>query len=418
LAKKIIVVGAGASGLIAAGIAASNGAEVLLLEKMERAGRKLLITGKGRCNITNIASVSDYNHHIHPRGNFLRPAFAAFFSDNIIELLKQHGVKSKIERGGRVFPESDQSKDVVNGLLRWLNNNNTKIEYNCKVNKILTKENKVIGLVYEKNDSILTKECDAVVLCTGGKSYPATGSDGNGYLLAKELGHYIVPPFPSLVPLVTEGTFTKALQGLSLKNVKASVWVEGKKAADEFGEMLFTHYGLSGPIILTLSRLAVKALNENKEVYISIDLKPALDDKTLDNRLLRDFNSNGKKQISNIFRELLPSGMIIPFLHEIGIPSEKQGNQISAEERKKIRLLLKNLKFSVSGHRGYKEAIITSGGINLDEVNSKTMESRLVKNLFFAGEILDLNADTGGYNLQIAWSTGYLAGQSAADSKN
>ncbi|HPD66339.1 MAG TPA: NAD(P)/FAD-dependent oxidoreductase [Bacteroidia bacterium] len=412
--KKIIVIGAGAAGMIAAGRAAESGADVLILEKMERAGRKLLITGKGRCNITNIAPMSEFIRHIYPEGKFLRPAFSQFFSKDIIRLLEAYGVETKAERGGRVFPFSDFAADIVNGLLKWNHKAGVKTEYGCRVTKILAENNQVKAVQYEKNGGMFRIPCEAVILCSGGKSYPATGSDGSGYRLAEMCGHRIIFPLPSLVPLTTETSLAASMQGVSLKNIRASLFIENKKQADEFGEMLFTHFGLSGPVILTLSRLAVEALESKKDVIIYIDLKPALDDKVLDQRLLRDLNEFGKKSLRNIFREWLPQGMIMPFIELCGLEAEKKGHQVSAEERKRIRVLMKNLKFRVNGHRGFKEAIITSGGVSLDEINPESMESERVKGLYFAGEVINLHADTGGYNLQIAWSTGWLAGTHSA----
>jgi hypothetical protein len=408
----VIVVGAGAAGLIASGRAAALGAKVLLVDKMERAGRKLLITGKGRCNITNDAIMADFIGHINPDGRFLRPAFSSFFSKDIVSLLEKYGVETVVERGGRIFPISNISSDVVNALLKWVNDNGVEILYNCKTEKLLFSNNSIIGIsALLKGD---TKEyyADKIILCTGGCSYPATGSNGEGYKLARSVGHTLEPAMPALVPLETSGDLASRMQGLSLKNINASVWVNSKKIKDEFGEMLFTHFGLSGPIILTLSRYVVNELRKNNNVEISIDLKPALDEHKLDDRLQRDLNENGKKRFDNVIKLWLPSKMIPVFIGLLGIDPAKECHQVSSKERKRILLLLKDLRFKVSGHRSFKEAIITAGGINTKEIDPKTMGSKLIKNLFFAGEIIDVDADTGGYNLQIAWSTGWLAAQS------
>jgi len=414
LRPKVIIIGGGASGMIAAGKAAESGADVVVLEKKERSGRKLLITGKGRCNITNIASMADFISHIHSDGRFLRKAFSTFFSEDIIDLLNRHGIKTKTERGGRVFPESDLAKDVVDGLMMWLNKLKVNFLYNSKVSLIEKSNDNNFIIQYLKEGRLFRKNCNSVIICTGGMSYPATGSEGDGYKLAETFGHTIEQPLPSLVPLITNDDLAARMQGLSLKNVRADLWIDEKKIQTEFGEMLFTHFGLSGPIILTLSRLAVLALNEKKKVEVTIDLKPAIDDKTLDLRLIRDLNEFGKRQLINVFKEWMPLKMIDVCIEQLKLDPQKTANQVSAEERKKIRIWLKNLRFTVSGHRGFKEAIITNGGINTAEINAETMESKLVRKLFFAGEIIDLCGDTGGYNLQIAWSTAWIAGKNAA----
>jgi len=408
----VIVVGAGAAGLIAAGRAAELGGNVLLLEKMERAGRKLLITGKGRCNITNSTPQKDFFQHIYPDGKFLKDAFSAFFSQDMIQLLQKNGLETVTERGGRVFPVTNKSADVVNALVRWVKRNNVTIEYGQRVQRLLIKEGVLSGLIVGTKNQTREIQAKNVILCTGGKSYPATGSEGDGYRFAASAGHTIETPRPALVPLETEGNKAQRLQGLSLKNVRASVWVNGKKIKDEFGEMLFTHFGLTGPIILTLSRFVVEELQKKNKVEISVDLKPALDDVKLDNRLIRDLDNNGKRRIDNIFRMWLPASLIPLFLDELRIDGNKEAHQMTGKERQKILLLMKNLRFTVTGYRPFREAIITAGGIVTNEVDKKTMESKLVRNLYFAGEVLDLDADTGGYNLQIAFSTGWLAATS------
>ncbi len=404
----IIVIGAGPAGLLAAGRAAELGAKVLVLEKMRQAGRKLLITGKGRCNITNSAAIGEFITHVYPNGKFLRNAFSKYFSEDIIKLLQKYGVEVILERGGRYFPAGNRAADVLQALLRWVKELKVEIRCNYKVEKILIKNGVVLGIV-AKNEKIMAP---SVILATGGKSYPATGSTGEGFELAKKLGHKIENVIPALVPLITEGQTAQKLQGLNLKNVKAIVWVNDKKAGEAFGEMIFTHFGLSGPIILTLSRIVVAELHKKNKVEITIDLKPALDEQKLDNRLIRDLNEHGKKKFGNIFKNWLPSSMIPVFIEQLNIDPDKECHQVSAKERKKIKLLLKNLRFKIINHRSFKEAIITAGGISTNEISPKTMESKLVSGLYFAGEMIDLDAETGGYNLQIAYSTGWLAGNS------
>lgn len=404
----VIVIGAGPAGLVAAARAGERGAKVLVLEKMKQEGRKLLITGKGRCNITNDKQIREFITHIYPNGKFLRNAFSKFFSSDIIEILEKYGVKSTLERGGRYFPESNQSADVLKALLMWCKESNVEIRCGHRVESIDSKDNEITGVTVN-GQSIAANN---VIIATGGKSYPATGSNGEGYELVKKLGHTVQNIRPALVPLETEGELAQSMQGLNLKNVKAEVWSNGKKMGEDFGEMLFTHFGLSGPIILTLSRIAVDELKNGNKVEITVDLKPALDDQKLDNRLIRDLNEHGKKKVVNSFKFWLPTTMIPVFIKELGIDPEKECHQVSGKERKQIKNMMKNLRFTVTKHRGYKEAIITAGGVATNEISPKTMESKLVKGLFFAGEIIDLDAETGGYNLQIAYSTGWMAGDS------
>ncbi len=404
----VIVIGAGPSGLLAAGSAAEKGARVLVLEKMKQEGRKLLITGKGRCNITNNATAGEFIKHVYPDGRFLRNAFSRFFSKEIIELLEKQGVECNLERGGRYFPASNQSKDVLQALLNWVKGLKVEILVDHPVQALIIEDKTIQGV--KSNHKIFYGK--NVILATGGKSYPATGSTGDGYELAKRVGHSIVNPRPSLVPLETKGNIAGQLQGLTLKNVKAIVWSNNKKIGEEFGEMLFTHFGLSGPIILTLSRIVVEELHKNNSVKISVDLKPALDEQKLDARLLRDLDDHGKKKIVNIFRLWLPATLIPVFIKILKIDPEKEGHQVTAKERKQTRNLMKNFTFDISHHRSFKEAIITAGGIPTSEIFPSSMESMIIKNLYFAGEVIDLDAETGGYNLQIAYSTGWLAGES------
>ena len=407
----VLVIGAGPAGLLAAGRAAELGSKVLILEKMQTPGRKLIITGKGRCNITNDASISEFIRHVNPDGRFLRNAFSQFYSSDILNLLQRYGVESTLERGGRYFPTSNKSKDVLDALLKWVEELNVEIRYGQRVEKLFVNNKKIQGL-QANGHKLLSKQ---VILATGGKSYPATGSNGEGFELAKAGGHSVEKPMPALVPIETEGNIAQKLQGLSLRNVRATVWVNGRKAGEDFGEMLFTHFGLSGPIILTLSRLIVAGIQKKNKVTLSVDLKPALDEQKLDKRLIRDLNEQGKKKIGNIFRNWLPTSMIPVFMDILELNPEKEGHQINYKERKQIRNLLKNLHFNISNHRSFKEAIITAGGISTKEITPKTMESKLVSGLYFAGEMIDLDAETGGYNLQIAFSTGWLAGHSCGN---
>ncbi len=404
----VIVVGGGAAGLVAAARAGERGLHVLVLEKMNRPGRKLLITGKGRCNISNNLTISEFIKSVYPNGKFLRYAFSQFFSEDIIAVLNKLGVETVLERGNRYFPVSNKAEDVQAAFLSWCRQNSVEIKTKQRVERLLIEDNMVKGVVASGNKYFANN----VIIATGGKSYPATGSTGDGYEIAKSVGHTIIEPRPALVPLETVGNMAKKLQGLTLKNVKASVWVNGKKSAEEFGEMLFTHFGISGPIILTLSRTVVAELSNKNDVEISIDLKPALDDKKLDDRLIRDLNEHGKKKLINIFKYWLPAAMIPVFIDTLQLDADKECHQVSGKERKQIRNLMKNLVFKISKHRSFKEAIVTSGGVATNEISPKTMESKLVKGLYFAGEIIDLDGKTGGFNLQIAYSTAWLAANS------
>lgn len=406
----VIVVGAGPAGLLAAGRAAELGASVLILEKMRQEGRKLMITGKGRCNITNSAEISEFITHVFPKGKFLRNAFSQYFSQDIIALLEKYGLDVSLERGGRYFPTNNKAPEVLKAILKWVNELGVEIYTAHQVEKLIVEQGEIKGL--QANGKIF--ETQKVIIATGGKSYPATGSTGDGYELARRVGHKIQKPIPALVPVETQGQIAKRLQGLNLKNVKAVVWVNNKKYSEAFGEMIFTHFGLSGPIILTLSRVMVSELQNGNKVEVSIDLKPALDEQKLDNRLIRDLNEHGKKRLANIFKQWLPASMIPVFIDELQLDADKECHQVSSKERKQIRHLMKNFKLQVSHHRSFKEAIITAGGISTDEIRPKTMESKLIKGLYFSGEVIDLDAETGGYNLQIAYSTGWLAGNSAA----
>lgn len=407
----VIIVGGGPAGILAGITAAKSGAKVLILEKMREPLRKLKITGKGRCNITNTAPLSAFLAETGPNPNFLKPAFERFFNDDTVAFFSEIGVKTVVERGGRVFPESNSAVDVANKMVEYARKCVIEFRYNSKVKGFKIENEKISAVEIVPNQLI---KGNTYILATGGASYPATGSSGDGYPISRELGHRVTAIRPALVPMETKGNIAQNLQGLSLSNVKVNVWIDGKKADEEFGEMLFTHFGLTGPIILSLSRRINEAIQLKKKVIFSIDLKPALDDEKLDRRLQRDLDENGKMKLLNLFRQWLPSKMIPEFLRILSLNGEKLANQVSGEERKKIRILLKDFPFEVTALRPFSEAIITSGGIDLEQVNSKTLASKIFPNLFFAGEVLDLDANTGGYNLQIAFSTGVLAGEQAA----
>lgn len=408
--RRVIVIGGGPAGLMAAGQAAEAGADTLLLEKMKRTGLKLCITGKGRCNITNIAELSDFISHFGKTGPFLRQAFARFFNADLIEFFNELGLKLVTERGGRVFPASGKAPDAQRVLLQWNKKSGVRIKHSAPVDKILTHNKRLTGVVSQGKEV----PCDAVILATGGASYPATGSTGDGYSLSESAGHTVIPVRQALVPLETSGDEAKKITGLNLRNVNARMLINGRKKREQFGEIVFTEFGITGPSILTLSGEAVDSLRKGHKVTFSIDLKPALDEKKLDERLQRDIVSQGKKQISSLLRELIPREMVPICLNFIDIPVDRTACNISAKERKRLRTWLKNFRLEVTGYRPFAEAIITAGGIDTREIDPRTMESRKTKGLFIAGELLDIQGDTGGYNLQAAFSTGWLAGRSAA----
>jgi predicted Rossmann fold flavoprotein len=405
----LIIIGAGAAGLVAAVHASECGLNVAVFEKMSSPGRKLLITGKGRCNITNSAEIKEFMTEVYPDGRFLYPAFKSFFSSDILNLLEDCGVETMLERGGRYFPKSEKASDIVDALYKRALKNGAKFIFNSTVNSIIYENEEVCGIEYLSDGKIKTAKSSKVIVSTGGKSYPGTGSTGDGYRLAEAAGHKIEKLFPALVPLVTKENYGEQMQGLTLKNINATLFVNGKKITEEFGDLMFAHYGLSGPVILTISRRVVIALEEKAQVTVSVDFKPALDFEKLDNRLLRDFNEHGKMKVGNLFKLWLPQKAIPVFLKELEMDEEKPANQVSGKERKAIVNKLKNLSFTITGHRGFKEAVITAGGVALDEINPKTLESKLKAGLYFAGEVINLDANTGGYNLQIAFSTGWLA---------
>jgi predicted Rossmann fold flavoprotein len=409
-AYEVIVIGGGAAGLMAAGQAAAIGAHTLLLEKMDQPGRKLFITGKFRCNLTNTAPIPEFIQHFGLNGRFLRQAFHRFSNEDLVRFFHDLGISTVTERGGRVFPASGRSQDVVQALVKWCGRCGVEIKTYTPVEKLLMNERQIEGVRVPDGEI----QGGAVIIATGGASYPGTGSTGDGYRLAEEAGHQIVPIRPALVPLTTRGEVAQELQGLSLRNVSVRVHVDGKQHSQKFGEMLFTHFGVSGPVILTLSRQVVDALEAGKPVSIYIDLKPALEDDKLNARLLRDLDSGGKKQFHSMLKGLLPRKMIPVCLDVTAIPGDKACHQITSEERHRLHKFLKDFRLEVDGHRGFRHAIVTAGGVDLREIDPRTMASRLVKGLYFGGEVLDVDADTGGYNLQAAFSTGWLAGRSAA----
>lgn len=417
---KVIVIGGGPAGMMAAISSAKVGNEVVLLEKNSELGRKLLITGKGRCNITSSLEMSEFIKNTPGNGKFLYSAFDQFTNENIIEMLRKNGLEVKKERGNRIFPVTDKAQSVLDCFVKELKKNKVEVRTNCKVSKIVVqkaeKDNKMaVKGVRMATDEVLLAE--KVILCTGGKSYPKTGSDGSGYGIAQELGHTIVKPKASIVPLEADKNICQKMQGLSLKNVKINLKNEetGKKIYEDFGEMLFTHFGVSGPTILSSSAhlLRVKNVDEllkKGQIKLCIDLKPALDNIALDNRIRRDFEMFKNKEFKNSLDKLLPKKMIDVMIELSEISPTKKVNEITKEERMKLVELLKNLEITITGFRPIEEAIVTAGGVSTKEINPKTMESKLVKGLYFAGEIIDVDSYTGGFNLQIAYSTGYVAG--------
>jgi flavoprotein family protein len=405
--KQIVVIGGGAAGLMAAVIAGREGARVILLEKMNMVGKKMGITGKGRCNITNSADISDFIKNTPGNGKFLYGAYERFSNVDLLTLLHEWGLKTKVERGGRVFPESDSALEVRNLFMKMLKKYNVTVHLNEAVTKIVTKDNVVTGVVTTKE----SYACEAVIIATGGASYPLTGSTGDGYRLAEGVGHSITDIRPSLVPIVTEESWVKDIMGLSLRNVEVSIVSKEKVQAKMFGEMMFTHFGVTGPTILSLSHTVGKLLRKKKPapIAVSINLKPALTAEVLDKRLQKDFDLYSKKQLANGMKDLLPSNLIPIIISLAKLDPAKPINQITKEERQQLCYVLQHMTLTVKGLRPVEEAIVTAGGISLKEFNPKTMESKLVKGLYGAGEVLDIDAFTGGYNLQAAFSTGYVA---------
>ena len=405
--KRVVVIGGGAAGLMVAVIAGREGAKVTLLEKMNYVGKKMGITGKGRCNITNACDMSEFIKNTPGNGKFLYGAYERFTNEDLLQLLHDAGLETKVERGGRVFPASDSALDVRNTFMKLMKQYGVDVHLEEPVKKILVDDGTVTGVVTDKE----TYHADAVVIATGGKSYPATGSTGDGYILASQVGHTITDIRPSLVPIVTEESWVKDLMGLSLRNVELSVIAKNKVQATMFGEMMFTHFGITGPIVLSLSHTVGKLMRKKNigTIGLDINLKPALSPETLDKRLQKDFDLYSKKQLINGMKDLLPSRLIPLIIELAGIDPQKPINQISKEERQQIGYMLQHMPLTVKGLRPVEEAIVTAGGISLKEFNPKTMESKLVKGLYGAGEVLDIDAFTGGYNLQAAFSTGYVA---------
>lgn len=408
--KNVIVIGGGAAGMMAAVTAAEQGAKVVLLEKNEKLGKKLYITGKGRCNVTNACDTEALFKNVVTNSRFLYSAFYTFTNENTMDFFRECGVPLKIERGDRVFPVSDKSSDVIAGLAQKLQQVGVKVRYQAEVNKVCTEEGRITGVMLQNGETLL---CDACIVATGGISYTSTGSTGDGYTFAKLCGHTIKDCYPSLVALKIAEPFAKELEGLSLKNVRLKVTQGKKELYNEFGEMLFTANGVSGPLVLSASAVITDRLSE-KETILSLDLKPALSKEELDSRILRDFEEAKNKQFKNALDKLLPARLIRVIIEMSGIPEEKQVNSVTKQERNALVELLKGMKLHVTGTGGFNEAVITRGGVSVKEVNPSTMESKLVHGLYFAGEVLDVDALTGGYNLQIAWSTGYVAGSCAA----
>ncbi len=411
--SKVLIIGGGAAGMMAAAFAAKNGNRVEVFEKNEKLGKKLFITGKGRCNITNAADLEDFFSAVTSNPKFLYSAFYSFTNEQVISFFEELGVKTKVERGGRVFPVSDHSSDVIQALKNEMERLGVKINLNAEVKELITEKNSTIetvnGIRLVSGKKI---SGDAVIVATGGISYPSTGSTGDGYRFARRCGHKVSELSPSLVPMEVKEWYAGELMGLSLRNIEIRITDGKKKLYQEFGEMLFTHYGVTGPVILSASSVVGKKLKDT-ELTLHIDLKPALTEEQLDKRVLREFETNHNRQFKNAVDSLFPSKLRPVIVELSGIPEEKKVHEITKEERLRFVRLIKDFTMTLTGLRGYNEAIITKGGVSVKEIDPGTMESKLIKGLYFAGEVLDLDAVTGGYNLQIAWSTGYLAGMNA-----
>lgn len=413
---KVIVIGGGPSGMLAGIKAREEGNEVTIFEKNNSCGKKILITGKGRCNITSSLDISEFIGNIPGNGRFLYSAFENYNNKDIVRLLKEEGLEVKEERGNRIFPVTDNARDVLNALLRRIKKLNIDIKLNTKVNKIIVKENKAIGIIYNDDKEMYA---DKIILATGGKSYPTTGSTGDGYKMVEELGHTIKEIRPSLVPIeLYQKQICKDMQGLSLRNIQIKIYdmQKNKLIYEDFGEMLFAHFGVSGPVIISSSAHLIRYKNidnllRERKIKLFIDLKPALTREKLDERILRDFSELKNKQFKNSLDKLLPQKMIPVIIRLSKINPEKKVNEITREERTRIVEILKKFEFEISGFRPIEEAIITAGGISIRDINPKTMESKIIENLYFAGEIIDVDAYTGGFNLQIAYSTGVTAGK-------
>ena len=407
--NKILVVGGGAAGMMAAVTAARNGKKVRLIEKNEKLGKKLFITGKGRCNITNAADIEDLFSAVVSNPKFLYSSFYSMTNDQVIDFFEELGVKTKVERGGRVFPESDHSSDVIRALEQEMKRLGIEIRLRTEAEEILAEDGRVTGVRLSSGKEL---HADAVIIATGGISYPSTGSTGDGYRFARECGHKVTDLSPALVPMEVKEWYARELMGLSLRNVEIRLTDGKKKLYEEFGEMLFTHYGVTGPVILSASSIVGKKLKEHP-LTLHIDLKPALTEEQLDKRMLREFEANHNRQFKNAVDSLFPSKLKPVIVELSGIQEDKKVNEVTKEERLHFVRLIKDFSMTLTGMRGYNEAIITKGGVSVKEIDPGTMESKLVNGLYFAGDVLDLDAVTGGYNLQIAWSTGYLAGLNA-----
>ncbi len=405
--SNVIVIGGGAAGMMAAYAAGMCGHSVTLLEKNEKLGKKIYITGKGRCNFTNACSEEDFLKNVVSNPKFLYSAIYTFNSDAMIDFVEMHGTETKVERGNRAFPASDHASDITKALKNALQEVNVDIQLNTSVSKLIASGDRVTGVELKNNKKL---SADAVILCTGGLSYQTTGSTGDGLRWAKNIGLNVTDTRPALVPLNTKESYIKEMQGLALKNVKLSIFNGKKKLYDEFGEMLFTHFGVSGPLVLSASSIIGKKLQETGELKAYIDLKPALSFDELDARVLRDFNDNMNKHLSSVLRGLLPSSMVPVVIDILDFDDMRQINSITKEERTILVELLKAFPFTITGLREYKEAIITQGGISIKDIDPSTMKCKNINGLSVAGEVLDLDAFTGGFNLQIAWATGYLAG--------
>lgn len=408
---QVVVVGGGPAGLMAAGQSARLGAHTLLLEKMDQPGLKLRITGKGRCNITNIAPQEEFISHFGREGQFLRQAFSLFFNEDLIDFMASIGVNTIVERGGRVFPAEGDASQITRKIAVWSVNQGVEIQTNTAVQRLLLEDQIITGV--ESNSGMIIP-CQQVILATGGASFSHTGSSGDGFRIATEIGHTIIPIRPALVPLKTAGDICQRMQGLSLKNIEATVLINGKSSIKDFGELLFTHFGISGPIILSMSGKMVDALRAKNKVELSIDLKPGMDEKKLEARLLRDIDEHGKRHFRSLLENLLPQKMVMVMADTCNIPLDKPCHQISIQDRANLLRWLKDFRVEINGHLPLDAAMVTAGGVSLKEVDPRTMQSKLMQGLYFAGEVLDLAADTGGYNLQAAFSTGWLAGNSAA----
>ena len=411
----VVVIGAGPAGLLAAGRAAMLGARVLLLEKMEKPARKLRITGKGRANITNMRPLEEHLQEIHPEPRFLRQAFQAFFNADLIALLEAQGVRTKTERGDRVFPDSDLAWDVADALVAWARSQGVELVTHARVEGLLLQDGVFQGLIVHRKGAGPAQRLEARcgIVATGGQSYPATGSTGDGYRFAEATGHRIESLRPSLVRIETRPTYEKAL-GLTLKNVQLTLWIDARKQGGEFGEAELTAKGLGGAAVLRLSRKIVDAKAAGRKVELTLDLKPALDPAKLEARLLRDLETQPAATCKSLLRSLLPAPLIEVFSAALGLDPASPAALLQGAKRKQLLALLKELRFEVTGHGSWEEAIVTAGGVAIRDLDPRTMASKKVANLYFAGEVLDLDANTGGYNLQIAFSTGWLAGEAAA----